>query len=200
MSRHLSDVELVDYTDGALPEARATHLESCGDCRARAESFRSLTAAVLQSGARDVPEPSPLFWEHFSQHVRDGLHERQPLSASGWLLARFPAWGVAALVAIVAGIVLSQYSRPATVLAPAPAIVMGEPSAVASDDRALDLDDDADWALVRVVADDLEWDDAAEAGIQARPGSVERVALEMSAVEREELARLIETEMKRTGA
>ena len=45
-----------------------------------------------------------------------------------------------------------------------------------------------------------DWEDATEAGIHARPGSADRVAVEMSAAERQELARLLEDELKRTGA
>jgi hypothetical protein len=74
---------------------------------------------------------------------------------------------------------------------------MTDPAAAA--DLDWNIDDDEEWALVRVVADDLQWDDAQEAGLHARPGSAERVALEMSADERQELARLIQFEMKRPG-
>ena len=34
----------------------------------------------------------------------------------------------------------------------------------------LDADSDEAWALVRTVADDVAWDDAAEEGLGVRPG------------------------------
>jgi hypothetical protein len=64
----------------------------------------------------------------------------------------------------------------------------------------LNLDDDEEWALVRLVAEDLQWEEAQDAGLNPRPGSMERAALEMSPIERQELARLIEDELKGTGA
>jgi hypothetical protein len=63
-----------------------------------------------------------------------------------------------------------------------------------------DIETDEAWAVVRTAAEGLEWDEAHAVGISARPGSAEGVALELSAEERAELARLIGTEMKRTGA
>ena len=65
---------------------------------------------------------------------------------------------------------------------------------------ALDVESDSDWALVRAVADDLDWEDAPEAGIHARPGAADRVAVEMSAAEPQELAQLLEDELKALGA
>jgi hypothetical protein len=52
---------------------------------------------------------------------------------------------------------------------------------------------------VRAAAEDIAWEDVQEAGISAVPGSAEGVALELSADERLELARLLDHEMKRNG-
>jgi hypothetical protein len=61
-------------------------------------------------------------------------------------------------------------------------------------------DEDAAWALVRSLADDLHYDDALAAGVQPAPGSVERAATELPEAERAELVRLLRNEMKRIGA
>jgi hypothetical protein len=60
-------------------------------------------------------------------------------------------------------------------------------------------DTDARWAVVRVAAEDLAWEDVRDAGIAATPGAAEGVALELTADERSELARLLDREMKRNG-
>src|SRR5258707_1769981 len=65
---HLSADELVDLAEGARPESSAPHLAACGPCRARLNDLRAMMSAVADV---DVPEPSPLFWDHFSQRVHD---------------------------------------------------------------------------------------------------------------------------------
>ncbi len=49
---------------------RAAHLETCAACREQAAALARDARATRR--AVDVPEPSPLFWEHFSARVRDG--------------------------------------------------------------------------------------------------------------------------------
>ena len=66
-------------------------------------------------------------------------------------------------------------------------------------DTGDDIEQDEAWGLVRTVADEVPWDATQAAGIAPRPGSAERMALEMSAREQSELARLLETELKRPG-
>ena len=64
---------------------------------------------------------------------------------------------------------------------------------------ATDANDDEAWAIVRAAAADLHWDDAQAAGLSARPATIEGLALELSAAERTELARLLNEELKRNG-
>jgi hypothetical protein len=199
---HLDDVELVDGLDGSLPAERAAHLGGCGACRERLDSLRQTVAAMGRSSEDDIPEPSPLFWEHFSRRVHEAVREvNQPSAVSrpfyfrpaivGWVAA-------GAVVAIAAAALWTQTmsQRPTT----PPATAMADSPSAPAAELDWNIDDDEEWALVRVVAADLHWDEAQAAGLQARPGSAERVALEMSADERKELARLIEFEMKRPGA
>ena len=72
-----------------------------------------------------------------------------------------------------------------------------EPPAPSPLERDVEADDA--WALVRVVADEVGWDDAQAAGLVAAAESVERLALELNDAERIELARLLEDELKRSG-
>ena len=63
-----------------------------------------------------------------------------------------------------------------------------------------DLDEDEAWAVVRAAAEDLDADAAAAAGLAPPAGSAERLAAQLTAEEQAELIRLVETELKRSGA
>ena len=68
---HLTPDELIDAVEGTLggrsagtPRRRAT--------RAGA-SWPSLSARLGDAKQASVPEPSPLFWQHFSERVRTAI-------------------------------------------------------------------------------------------------------------------------------
>jgi hypothetical protein len=202
MTMHLDEVELVDALDGLLSASRDTHLEQCPSCAERLRSLRASMDGLRQSAG--VPEPSPFFWEHFSRRVSDAVRAEETASqaAGWWRPARIAALSAAALVVVAATTMILRMSPPSDGPHPAAVAVRQERPAASEQTQqgALDVESDSDWALVRVVADDLDWEDAPEAGIHARPGAADRVAVEMSGAERQELARLIEDELKRTGA
>ena len=202
MTPHLNDVELVDAFDGLLAPLRAAHLQTCASCSERLHSLRNTISGLQGSDQVAVPEPSPLFWEHFSRRVHDAVRESgTPGHANRWWQpARIAALSAAAAIVIAA--VTTVMLKPASDGRRAATVSAGEEAPSASEQTpagALDVESDPDWALVRAVADDLQWEDAPEAGIHARPGSADRVAVEMSPAERQELARLLEDELKRTG-
>lgn len=203
---HLSDIELVDYADAVLPPARVGHLESCESYRAQAAM---LGAMVREARDADVPEPSPLFWEHLGTRVRNAVQDAgvRP-SRPRW---HAPAWTAAAIVAfaVAAGIqtdapFFTFISDPTTGsdAVPSAGSMPADAREAADLERRepADLESDDEWALVRDAAADLHWDAAHEAGLDARPGAAERVALELSADERQELAHLIAREMKSSGS
>ena len=195
---HLSDNEFVDLVDGALPTSRQAHVDTCVACASRAQALRE---ALDDVGAIPPAEPSPLFWEHFSARVSAALDDEAAHAGySGWTRLRSPAvaWAVAASMAMVM-MVAALWRAMAIPMRPATAPVVSQ--AALPEERAVDdLDADVAWAIVRSAADGLEWEDAHAAGMTARPGSAERVVQELSGEERAELARLLENEMKRSGA
>ncbi len=204
MTPHLDDVELVDAVDGLLAPSRAAHLQTCGTCSERLHSLRNAISGLQETDPAAVPEPSPLFWEHFSRRVHDAVRESgTPGHANHWWRpARIAALGAAAAIVIAGATTVMLKQAPASDGRRVVTVSAGEeaPSASAQTPAgALDVESDPDWALVRAVADDLPWEDATEAGIHARPGSADRVAVEMSPAERQELTRLLEDELKRTG-
>jgi len=198
VNRHLTDVELVDCVESpALPLQHGEHLDRCRDCAIRLEALRTTLARVTSEQLTEVPEPPPFFWEQFSRRVSDAI-DREP--AVRWW-APLPVWVPAAAALMLAVAALLVWYQARSSVSPTPvSTVVETPGASNALDEPLNLEDDAEWALVRIAADDLEWDAAADAGIGAKPGSADREALDMSAAERHELKRLIEAEMKQTGA
>lgn len=199
---HLRESELIDVAEG-LEGAAADHAAQCERCREMVAMLRETIAGVR---AVDVPEPSPLFWDHFSARVRQAVDGEDAAPVSGWRtwLHGPGAWSAAAaalVLAVVAGV--WQWSAPER---PARSGVPVSRAAVVAD-AGIDEPDDSDdndlgaiesdeaWAIVRTVADAVEWDDdGAAAGLFARPGWAERAAQTLTADEREALFQLLKTE------
>jgi hypothetical protein len=197
---HLTDEELVDLLDGALPDQRRAHLRSCGACREQAESLGTLLGEVA---AVDVPEPSPLFWDHLSRRVADAVDEPLPAPRGwpGWLFRPASAWAAAVTsLALVAALSFSTRptSQPGIGGAPNPSDARQHATAIAAEPD--DIDADEGWALVRSLADEVGWDEAHAAGLSPGPEAAERIALELSSREQSELALLLQAELKRPGA
>jgi hypothetical protein len=188
---HLDESQLVDALDGrpGLPLMR--HLAECSACRAQVEELRT-TVASLQRVAAD--EPSPLFWEHFPQRVQAALDdadgERGPGRIRRWLPHAL-AWCGAGALAIALHLVATSPPRPAEPDSP--------PMAAALPMVDDDLEQDEAWTVIRALAEELDYESAHDAGVVPRAGSLDRVALELNAAERAELARLIDEELKRIG-
>jgi hypothetical protein len=207
--KHLNRAELVDFieTSSLLPAERARHLSTCKQCHAEADALRSTRALATTD---EVPEPSPLFWDHFSARVADAVRDEEPGrdgdAATGWRRSPFATW---AAVATMAVLVMMTVVWRTTLHAPAPAIgpamagaAAGKgtvaPAADAGSNES-EVDADEAWAVVRAAAQDLRWEEAHAAGLIAHPGAAEGLALELTADERSELARLLDKELKHAG-
>lgn len=192
---HLSETQIVDAVDGRLDAAAAAHLAACGPCGARVAELHELMRALP---AVDVPEPSPLFWDHFPSRVSRAIDA--PAAPRRWCSPAGLLWGSAAAAVIVLGLLLMPMRTVPVDDAPVTAALARPSATLLADPFDDDLETDDAWALVRSVAEDLDYDDARQIGVAPRAGSIDRVALELSADERAELARLIEQELRRTGA
>jgi hypothetical protein len=197
--KHLEDVELVDWSDGVLAGPRRDHAEACAECRERLSQLRADVARVAEV---DVPEPSPLFWDHFQARVRDAVAaESAPSPWFAWRRSAAAVWATSAACAVILLVaVFWSAALPGVRRQPPPVATQ------ATDDDPLppaleDMGTEEEWALVTAEAEGLQWEDAPAAGLAARPGSAERVALELSVAERTELMRLLERELgSRSGA
>ena len=200
---HLTDREIVDQLDGALPAARAAHAVECARCRAKIEWFQE---SLARAKAVDIPEPSPLFWEHFSERVRKGVADAPEPRSSEWPWRQPAAWKWALACALVALFVSAgawRLTRNAPDAATNVVAHSNRGGPTSADDRSSPdaaADDDRAWGLVQSLADDVEWSESVPDDLGVRPGWVERAALDLTDDERDELLRLLKAEAKRPGA
>ena len=90
MTTHLTPEELIDSRERQLAPARQAHADDCAVCRAE---LARLEEVVLDVATVDVPEPSPLFWDHLSARIRDRVaHEPPPTAGRERPLARLTDW------------------------------------------------------------------------------------------------------------
>jgi hypothetical protein len=185
---HLTPAEFVDLAEGVYDAASEPHLTECDRCRRQLAEARAMLAAATSS---DVPEPSPLFWDHLSARVREAASsEPPPRSAvffgNWWMRAAAGAAISATIVAAVA-ISVSRRAEPTQ----APGLVRQPPDSTAmlgpADDPSLDLV--ADFSRT------LEWDDLREQ--MQVSGKIDASVGELDVAERRELGRLLQEALTR---
>lgn len=194
---HLSASEFIDLADGVLPRERAAHVDGCGACRAQAAAVRD--ALTFTDASADVPEPSPLFWDHFSARVRDAIAEAPQRPAFGLRFGALrPIVATAAIVVVIVSVVF--LSRDARTRIPSPP---SAPPAAADIDHAIDpaphASHAAEWAVLTAAASDLQFDEARQAGIDVPSAAVDRAVTQLTRDELSELGRLLQAELKRAG-
>ena len=146
------------------------------------------------SNALDVPEPSPLFWEHFPDRVRAAVHAAPP-SPVPWWKRRSILIALPAALALVVG-TLAVMPRESVTDAPAPVIATTE---VPAADDVEPIDEDPDWAAVASVAASAGLEVVREAGFAASPGSADAAIDQLDAEQRAELIAMLRSERKADG-
>jgi hypothetical protein len=206
---HLNIEELVDIAEGTRPQSTAPHLAACEPCRAQVRELRAMMSAAQDV---DVPEPSPLFWDHLSSRVSQAVEadldarrtpsrDLRPSRDVGW--QALSAVAACLLIAIALG---SRLLAPAPVLPPPSIGVAVPPPASVADAgigpeliRDVTSDDDASLTVVASLSDGVDMETAREAGLAPR-GSAEHAVTHMSQGELRELGRLLQEELTRSGA
>jgi hypothetical protein len=196
---HLNTDELVDIAEGTRSEATAPHLAGCEPCRAQLRDLRAMLSAAKDV---DVPEPSPLFWDHLSARISASIADearRTPASRgavsfrNGWLPACL-ALAAGLLIALAVG---SRTPAPSSATSPVAAVADAAPASDLLGDVA--ADNDASLTLVASLTDEVDLDTAREAGLAPR-GSAEHAVTHMSDSELRELRRLLKEELAHSGA
>jgi len=195
--RHLSAAEFVDYAEDALDVARAAHLDVCAVCRRRGDELRA-SLQQLSSVKSDVPEPSPLFWDHLSARVQQEIDTSD--GSSPWWAASvrtvIPLTACGLVIGMIAIVLTRRLEAPASPpqIATAPAIAIDHANEPWSDASTSEM-----WEVLTSAAADVEWDNTHETAITVAPASVDRAVQQLSVAELNELGRLLQTELKRSS-
>jgi hypothetical protein len=193
---HLTPDELVDVAEGTRRESSAPHFATCEMCRRQVADLRAM---MTMAASVEVPEPSPLFWNHFSSRVRDAIAATPERSGWRWIWTR-----VRLPIAIaVAPAILVLSLLAVRVIAPAPApmslplvFVAAPPPPPEPPDAS--AADDASFTLLTNLSGDIDVDTAHEAGLTAA-GSAEHAVTQMTNDELRELRRLLQEELANSG-
>jgi hypothetical protein len=205
MTRHLRDDEVVEFAEGTLDPARAAHVDLCDECRTKAEDVGT---ALREISAVEMPEPSPLFWDHFSARVREQVAHETPARAAWWTTVNVRALmplvaALAVVIAIGTAALLPHVRRPVSTRDElASSHAAAETSAAAIDvelPAPVDAKDAEVWDVLTAAASDMGIDEAHSAGITARPGAVDHAVTHLSQAELTELGRLLQSQLKGSG-
>ena len=191
---HLQPDELVDLAEGTRQESSAPHLAGCAMCRRQLADLRAMMTAAADV---EVPEPSPLFWDHFSARVRDAVAEEALPRRSFWTWPRLAIPTAVAAIAVVMIAVAVNRGRVAPPVSRAVAPTGAAPVELLADLQS--QSDDTALTLVAELSADLDFDSAREAGLAAG-GSAEHAVTHLSGAELRELHRLLKEELARSGA
>jgi hypothetical protein len=208
---HLNVEALVDIAEGTRPESAAPHLAACEACRTQLRELRAMMSAAQDV---DVPEPSPLFWDHLSSRVSEAVAAQgdarvEPSGYARLKPSRYVVWqalGAVAACLVIAIALGSRLLAPAPVVPPPSMFVAVAPPASVDDAgagpeliRDISSDDDASLTVVASLTDGLDMETVREAGLAPR-GSAEHAVTHMSEGELRELGRLLQEELARSGA
>ena len=198
--RHLTKEQLLDLAESAHDGVQAgheasAHMQSCGFCRTEVDELRSLMALSAQG---DVPDPSPLYWTHFSARVREAVAAEGQPAPRAWANWRvlIPLASFALLLA--AAITLAPTSPPREGIDQSSEVTAGR--GVSDVIELAPLSDDASLSVLADLTSDLDWDTATEAGFSLRAGAVDDLVSALTTEERQELGRLLQEELAHSGA
>lgn len=199
MTAHLTPDELMSLVEnGPVAPAAERHLAECAECRREAEGLRALVGDLRQA---EVPEPSPLFWEHFSARVAEAVREAPgPLATGGGATPWWQRWaglgwtlGAASVVAALLLVSFGPFAPGGPVTPPVPEATTAASAAPVPETVAPDGED---WSLIAAAVEDLDYDDVRAIGASL-PDAAELAVLDLDVDEQHELARLLREEIAR---
>jgi hypothetical protein len=197
-------VEAADEPLAEGREARPEHLAACASCRSE---VAALAEVLRDVAAVAVPEPSPLFWDHFSAQVRARCSGEAAASPSAarplggsvrlWRLVG-AAVAVMVLLLVAGRWLMPPPSAPATVARSAPAARENGAAAPAASVQQASVAADDSWSAFTAVAS--EADPSGDVFTTPAPGLADDAVLQMTDEERGELVQLLKDELARRAA
>jgi len=148
----------------------------------REEDFAELIGEIKAAG--QVPEPSPLFWNHLSARVRDAVAE-EPIAPAWWSLYWRPLAAVAGTVGLAIFLLVRAHAPgvPAAVSAPG------------STELTADVEVSEMWRLIQVAAPKVEMESVRDTGLMPSQYATDQAIEALSPSEREALIKLLRKEM-----
>jgi hypothetical protein len=201
MTGHLSPDQLIDLAEGTHPESSAPHLESCDACRRQLADMRAMMLAASEVA---VPEPSPLFWDHLSERVRQAVAlEGAPHRAWRWKQWLRPQVILPVSAAALAAIIIAAAigARP-DIPAARPEVISASRPADASETPLfgpLDALDDSSLRLVADLTAELDWEAVSRMELTTHAGGADEAVRELTRGELGELQRILKEELARAG-
>jgi hypothetical protein len=114
MTTHLGPDDFTAALERTPEGPVAVHLAACAACR---DELATLRAQWDELAAVDVPEPSPLFWDHFSARVRAATEHSGPVATPWPARLVWALGGAAAVIILVVGLRWSVWSQPESIVA-----------------------------------------------------------------------------------
>ena len=184
---HLTPDELIDALEGVGHQA---HLAECEHCRRELDNLAAVLADARQAS---VPEPSPLFWPHFSRRVRTAIDD-EALAERPWpsWLRWQVLWPLGAVAMIILALMVSV-PRQNRAEREGAAAALDAPDAPDALDAPATTDS---WMVLADLVGEMDLDTATAAGVVA-PGVAEQAVLQLTADEQQELTRLLKAELTR---
>jgi hypothetical protein len=183
---HLSVDDRLALIEGA-GEPRHPHLAACERCASEVAVGR---AALGAARAADVPDPSPIFWQHFSARLSRKLDDepREPTerNTAPWRVV-VPCAAAVALLVMAVAVQRWPVGAPDRATAEVGAAVSGIGQTEA---------DDEGWAVLGSMAGDYDVDTLGDSLGRSLSSGAESVVWQLDEGERAELARLLQAEMQ----
>jgi hypothetical protein len=177
---HLTSDELIDAVEDMLASDRQAHLAVCDECQ---RNVAELSGVLGEAKMVPVPEPSPLFWQHFSQRVNAAI-DRDAAHLGAW--PHSLRWQVllplGAIALIVSAVMISVAKVDVAPYAPDAPYAQYAP--------------DDTWETVADIVGQIDMETASAAAV-IEPGLAEQAMLELTADEQRELTRLLNAELTR---
>jgi hypothetical protein len=179
MSGHLSAEDFSAAAGGTLSEEGRAHLERCAACHA---AVFELSALVAELKSDAPPEPSSLFWDHFSHRVREATRSETAPVQRSWAFG-WPRVSVGAFAALTLAVLVWSSSRDRTADSPPSMATPGGST----------VDSEVAWQAMSEIAAAMTIEDVQ----RATAAAVERsgVLTELSADERRAFVELLKREI-----
>ena len=191
MIGHLAPGEQIDSLDGTLGADRAAHLDGCQTCR---DEVARLRETVDTARLVDVPDPSPLFWQHQAARISELVAgESIQRSRSAWTYA---AWAGSAAAVAAAGLMFLRTASTPEPSSLAVGLQARDASPTLSEPASGDLPDERAWSVVEDLGGEIDGA-AATAALTPATGAADLALEDLDSDEQAELVRVLQRELKR---